>query len=299
MDNHNSQVTGKRFFCVTLLNLVITVAEFLGGIFSGSLALLSDAIHNLGDSAAIVMAYVANRISKRGSNHSKTFGYRRAEILASFLNALFLILISVFLMVEAIKRFSNPEPINGSLMLIVAIIGLLANFVSAGLLSKGSKNNLNIKATYLHVLSDALSSVGVIFGALMIQFFKITWVDPVVTMLVSIYIIWESIPLLKDTTNILMQAGPDLDYKTLDCDMRKVDGVVNVHHIHAWLIDENRIMFSAHINVEDRMLSEIEPIYRQLEELLKTKYHVDHVTLQAEVTRGKESPIFTNKIKDV
>ncbi|MBU7554358.1 cation diffusion facilitator family transporter [Pediococcus ethanolidurans] len=295
----NSRMSGLRFLLVTVLNALITVVELIGGLLSGSLALLSDAFHNLGDSASVVLAYVASRIGLKNSNTSKTFGYRRAEIISAFVNSVFLIVVSVFLIIESVRRILNPEPVNGGIMLIVAIVGTLANFVSALLLSRGAKNNLNIKATYLHILSDAMSSFGIIIGAIIIQIWHINIVDPIVTTLVSGYIMWETWPVLKEAINILMQAAPNLDFEAMKHDMLKEPGVVNVHHIHAWQIDENRIMFSAHINLNDQLLSDVEPIYRHLENLLQKKYHVDHVTLQAEVFRGKSNELFTRDRYDI
>lgn len=295
----NSRMSGLRFLLVTVLNALITVVELIGGLLSGSLALLSDAFHNLGDSASVVLAYVASRIGLKNSNTSKTFGYRRAEIISAFVNSVFLIVVSVFLIIESARRILNPEPVNGGIMLIVAIVGTLANFVSALLLSRGAKNNLNIKATYLHILSDAMSSFGIIIGAIIIQIWHINIVDPIVTTLVSGYIMWETWPVLKEAINILMQAAPNLDFEAMKHDMLKEPGVVNVHHIHAWQIDENRIMFSAHINLNDQLLSDVEPIYRHLENLLQKKYHVDHVTLQAEVFRGKSNELFTRDRHDI
>ncbi|MCV3321128.1 cation diffusion facilitator family transporter [Pediococcus ethanolidurans] len=295
----NSRMSGLRFLLVTVLNALITVVELIGGLLSGSLALLSDAFHNLGDSASVVLAYVASRIGLKNSNTSKTFGYRRAEIISAFVNSVFLIVVSVFLIIESVRRILNPEPVNGGIMLIVAIVGTLANFVSALLLSRGAKNNLNIKATYLHILSDAMSSFGIIIGAIIIQIWHISIVDPIVTILVSGYIMWETWPVLKEAINILMQAAPNLDFEAMKHDMLKEPGVVNVHHIHAWQIDENRIMFSAHINLNDQLLSDVEPIYRHLENLLQKKYHVDHVTLQAEVFRGKSNELFTRDRYDI
>ncbi|WP_367369440.1 cation diffusion facilitator family transporter [Pediococcus ethanolidurans] len=295
----NSRMSGLRFLLVTVLNALITVVELIGGLLSGSLALLSDAFHNLGDSASVVLAYVASRIGLKNSNTSKTFGYRRAEIISAFVNSVFLIVVSVFLIIESARRILNPEPVNGGIMLIVAIVGTLANFVSALLLSRGAKNNLNIKATYLHILSDAMSSFGIIIGAIIIQIWHISIVDPIVTILVSGYIMWETWPVLKEAINILMQAAPNLDFEAMKHDMLKEPGVVNVHHIHAWQIDENRIMFSAHINLNDQLLSDVEPIYRHLENLLQKKYHVDHVTLQAEVFRGKSNELFTRDRHDI
>lgn len=300
MEFKNSKTQhGLRFLEVTVLNLLITAVEFGGGLLSGSLALLSDAIHNLGDSASIVMAYVASRISQRNSNQSKTYGYRRAEILSSYFNAIFLLVMSALLIWEAVRRFVHPHPVNGGLMLIVAIVGLVANGFSAWLLHSGSHNNLNLKATYLHILSDAFASGGVIFGALVIKIFHVVWADPLMTIVVSIYIAYKTIPIIIEATNILMEAGPRLDYRAVKATVLSVPGVVNIHHVHTWMIDEQRIMLTAHIALEDQELSEVEPIYQKIRKLLKEKYNIEHATLQAEVDRGKEYQIFTTNKDDV
>ncbi|KRM13399.1 CDF family cation diffusion facilitator [Paucilactobacillus suebicus DSM 5007 = KCTC 3549] len=264
----------------------------MGGVFSGSLALLSDAFHNLGDSAAILLGYFAQLIGRHPETERRTYGYRRAEIIFALLNSIFLIVISVFLIFEAAKRFSHPQPINGELMLIVAVVGLLANLASAFLLQGGSKDSLNIKATYLHILSDALSSVGVIIGALFIWFTDISWIDPVITILVAIYICYETWPIIHQTLSILMQSSPELDYACIKKDIKQIDGITGVHHVHAWMIDEHRIIFSVHINLKDMKLSEVEPIYQRIETLLKNKYHICHITIQAEVERGIEETMF-------
>lgn len=290
---------GLRFLEATVLNLVITAVEFGGGLLSGSLALLSDAIHNLGDSASIVMAYVASRISQRNSNQSKTYGYRRAEILSSYFNAIFLLVMSALLIWEAMRRFAHPHPVNGGLMLVVAVVGLLANGFSAWLLHSGSHNNLNLKATYLHILSDAFASGGVILGALIIKIFHVVWADPLMTIVVSVYIAYKTIPIIIEATNILMEAGPRLDYRAVKATVLSVPGVVNIHHVHTWMIDEHRIMLTAHIALEDQELSEVEPIYQKIRKLLKDKYNIEHATLQAEVDRGKEYQIFTTNKDDI
>ncbi len=292
VDVVDEEISGKRFLWVTVLNLIITIVEILGGLVSGSLALLSDAFHNLGDSLSILLGYFAQLIGKRPETERQTFGYRRAEILSAFLNALFLIIVSVFLLIEAVKRFSSPSTIDGPVMLVVAIVGLLANLVAALLLHKGSEGSLNIKATYLHVLSDSLSSVGVIVGALIVTIWHIDWVDPVLTIGVAVFICFEAWPIVKQTITILMQASPKLDYLAIQNDIVAIDDVISVHHIHAWMIDEHRIIFSAHINVLDLPISEVEPIYAEIELLLKEKYGIGHVTIQAEVARGLDEELF-------
>lgn len=298
--NHNhEELAGAKFFWVTVLNVVITIAEFIGGALSGSLSLISDAFHNAGDSVSIVFSYAASRISKRRQNGRNTFGYKRAEIIAAFLNSIALALICVILIIEALKRISNPEPINGNLMLTIAVIGLAANLLSAFLLNSGSKSSLNMKATYLHILSDALSSVAIIIGGILIDLYNWTLVDPIVTVLVAVYIFYESIPIIRQTCRILMQGAPSLDYDQIKKDLLQIDGVFSVHHVHAWSIDENNVIFSAHVNMHDMKLSEAEPIYSEISKVLKDKYHMCHVTIQAETTRGEHEDIIYDRGNDI
>lgn len=285
-------VSTARFFWVTILNVLITVVEILGGFLSGSLALLSDAFHNLSDSASIIISYIAQRISTKPETPRRTFGYRRAEILSAFLNAGLLIVIALFIVIEAVKRFMHPDHVNGDIMTVVAVIGLLANFISAGLLHAGSRHSLNIKATYLHILADGLSSIGVVITGVVLIFWHITWLDPIVSVLVAFYIAYEALPIVQKTINILMQAAPDIDYDAIKKDIISIPQVNSVHHVHAWLVDEHHTMFSAHINCEDIKLSEVEPIYRQISKLLQDKYHISHVTIQAECQRGINEKMF-------
>ena len=300
MENNNHQeVGGNRFFWVTILNIVITIAEFVGGFLAGSLSLISDGFHNLGDSLSIVFSYIASRISRRRQNARNTFGYKRAEIITAFLNSIVLGIICTVLMIEAIKRISNPQPINGDLMLIIAIIGLVANLLSAFLLNAGSKSNLNMRATYLHIMSDALSSIAIIIGGILIDLFNWTLVDPIVTILVALYIIWEAIPIVRQTFRILMQGAPTIDYEAIKRDLLQIDGVFSVHHVHAWSIDENNIIFSAHVNMHDMKISQAQPIYLEITKILKNKYHICHVTIQAETTRGEDEDIIYDRANDI
>ena len=285
-------VSTARFFWVTVLNVLITVVEILGGLLSGSLALLSDAFHNLSDSASIVISYIAQRIATKPETPQRTFGYRRAEILSALLNAGLLIVIALFIVIEAVKRFMHPDHVNGDIMTVVAVVGLLANFISAGLLHAGSRHSLNIKATYLHILADGLSSIGVVITGIILIFWHIKWLDPVVSVLVALYIAYEALPIIQKTINILMQAAPDIDYDAIKRDIISIPQVNSVHHVHAWLVDEHHTTFSAHINCEDIKLSEVEPIYRQISKLLQDKYHISHVTIQAECQRGINEKMF-------
>lgn len=298
--NHNesghshdiSNLSGRKIFWVTMLNATITIAEIVGGVLSGSLALLSDAVHNLSDTLAIALSYFANKIAQKPKDKRLTFGYKRAEILSAFINSSVLLAISMMLIVEAIKRFQNPEEINSSLMLIVALIGLIANFVSVFLLEKDSHENLNIKSSYLHLISDTVSSVGVLIGGLAIKFWNIVWIDPIITILISIYILRETWNVIKKTVSILMQSSADIDYNSIKLDVEKIEGIKNIHHVHSWLIDEKTIFFEAHIDIEDQLLSHVELIYEKVTHLLVEHYGVNHVTLQAEVNCCEDKSIF-------
>lgn len=283
--NHNhdySELSGKKILFATLLNGIITIVEIIGGLLSGSLALLSDSLHNLSDTIAIALSYFTNKISKKSGNERKTFGYKRAEILSAFINSASLLAISILLIIEAIKRFYNPETINGNMMLIVATVGLFANLIAVILLQKDSKGNINIKSSYLHLISDTVSSVGVILGGIAIKLWNITWIDPVITIAISIYIIKESYEILVKTINILMQSSPQLDFEDIKDDIEKIEGVNNIHHIHAWYLNDKAIYFEAHVDVIDMKVSQTNEVYKEICEILNHEHRVNHITIQFE-----------------
>ncbi|MDI3503687.1 MAG: cobalt-zinc-cadmium efflux system protein [Candidatus Cloacimonadota bacterium] len=271
-----------KFRFVTLLNLVITLAEFLGGLVSGSLALLSDAVHNLSDTISIMISYFAFKISKRDHDFSHTFGYHRAEILAAFVNATALLIISIFLIVEAIKRFYSPAEIKGYLMLIVATIGLLANLLSVVLLHRGQKDNINIRSSYLHLMGDTFSSIGVILGGIAIVLWQVYWIDPLITFLVALYIMRESISIIRSSTHIIMQGAPDVSLPDIKRDLEAITGIKNVHHAHTWMIDDKSYFFEAHIDVPDQMLSQLDALLAEVQQVLSSGYKIEHVTIQFE-----------------
>ena len=287
-----SHMSGKKIFWVTVLNATITVAEFIGGLVSGSLALLSDSLHNLSDTLAIALSYVAHRISMRPKNPRKTFGYKRAEIIAAFVNGSVLFAVSGMLIIEAFRRFANPEPIDGTLMMVVALIGLASNLFSVLLLHKDSKGNLNIKSSYLHLLNDTISSVGVVFGGIAINVWGITWIDPIITLIISIYILRETVKIIKSSVDILMQSSPDVDFEQIQSDVEQIEEVVDLHHVHAWMINEQSIFFEAHVDMKDMPLCEAEQVIQKIEKILKDKYGFTHTTLQAEVDRCDNKNLF-------
>ena len=284
---------GKSLLLAFLLNLVITIVEIIGGLLSNSLSLLSDAIHNLGDTFAVMLAYIANLISRRVANERKTFGYKRIEILAALLNAFILIVITLFLFVEAYKRFQSPEPIKGILMFWVAVVGLIANLLAVVLLKSDSTHNLNIRAAYLHLLGDTISSVAVIVGSVLIYYFKIYWIDPVVTVLIGLYILKEAFVVLRETVDILMQGTPSsIDLKKVVEEIEKHNEISNVHHVHAWKLDDKQIHFECHADLtKDLPLSKTDEIRSEIEAILLNKFNISHVTLQFEYNCCNEKSV--------
>jgi cobalt-zinc-cadmium efflux system protein len=283
-DNKHHSSEGKNLIFATFLNFVITIVEIIGGILSNSLALLSDAIHNLGDTFAIMLAYIANRISGKDATKEKTFGYKRIEILAALLNSVILIVITIFLFIEAYHRIITPEPIKGKLMLIVALIGLVANYGAVWILKKDSHTNINIRAAYLHLLGDTISSVAVILAAILISYFEIFWVDPIITFIIGLYILKEAYSILKEALDILMQSTPvSINISEIVREIEKSDEVDNVHHVHSWKLDDKQIHFECHIDVnKDMLISETDLLHLEIEKILKNKFGISHVTLQFE-----------------
>ena len=293
--NHSSEVSTTRLLITMTLNFIITIAELIGGILSGSLALISDALHNFSDGIAIIISYIAIRLNKKPVSENFTFGFKRAEIIAAVFNASVLIGISIYLFIESYKRFVNPEPIEGSLMIIVASIGLIANVIGTLLLQKGAKDNMNIKSAYLHLMSDAVSSVGVIIGGIFIYFYNVYWIDPILTVLISIYIIKESYLIVKEATFVLMMAAPNnLSLSEIEKEILTIKEIQNIHHVHIWRVNDKEIHFEAHAQVEDIMVSSTDSILEEAQHILSTKFKIHHLTLQFECNKCDDVGLINN-----
>lgn len=289
--------SSKRYLWVTIFNVIITAAEIVGGIISGSLALLSDALHNLSDVVSIVVAFAANLIAKRSKDQHKTFGYKRSETLAAYTNGLFLLAISIYLFISAIQRFSKPEPIEGGVMFIVSLIGLAGNLISILILGKGSKENLNARALFLNMMSDTLSSVAVVVGSLLIYYQNWTLVDPILTMAAAIFLLKEAFEVTRDSANVLMETNPDLDLDAIEKAVLAFKEVRQLHHLHVWRYSDDTIMLDAHIIVDSGLTAKrIEELDEEIADCLKEKFAINHVTLQAECSRGLDEDLLsTNK----
>ncbi|MFP4041830.1 MAG: cation diffusion facilitator family transporter [Bacteroidales bacterium] len=285
LHTHHKDPPSKRNLLISIiLNFVITIAEFIGGILSNSLALLSDALHNLSDAFALLISYLAMIVSKKRSTSKNTFGYERVEILAALLNAIILIVISIYLFYEAYERLIDPQPIKGMLMFIVAGIGLIANIVSVLLLHRGSKSSLNIKAAYFHLIGDTVSSVGVIIASVIIYFSELYWIDSLLTFLIGIYILYGTYGILKETIEILMQSTPsDINIKEIKSRLESHPKIENVHHIHVWRLSDHRVHFECHADVDKNYsIEETDQIREELSTILYNEFQIQHITIQME-----------------
>lgn len=283
-NNDSKQVSLPKLVFTIFLNLIITAAQIVGGIISGSLALISDAIHNLSDSVSVILAWFAQILSRKPSTPKSTFGYKRAEILAAFINSIVLIAISVYLIFEAIERMFHPQDVDYKWMFWLGLLGLVANGISVLILEREKNKNINIKAAYLHLLGDALTSLAVILGAGLIWLFDIVWVDAVVTILIGIYLLVHTWKLLKESVTILMQMTPaDIEIAKIEKRLQIVDGVKNIHHIHVWNLTDKQLHFECHLNLENNlMVSETAEISENVHKILHDEYDIEHVTIQFE-----------------
>lgn len=284
--HHHGQdenISGARLLATMLLNFAITVIEIIGGLLSGSLSLISDALHNFSDGIAIIISYLALRLSRKPRTSQYTFGLKRAQILAAVINSAVLLAVCVYLLREAIVKLLHPQPVDGGLMLIVASFGLIANLIGTWLLHRGAKNNLNIRSAYLHLLSDAVSSVAVIIGAIAIKLFGLTWIDPLLSIAIAIYVGWESWKIIQTAIDVLMLKVPgSITLEELESRLAELPGVCDAHHIHLWQVDDRDIHFEAHIAVDDALLSATAPLAGQIEQILHDDFGINHVTLQFE-----------------
>jgi cobalt-zinc-cadmium efflux system protein len=288
--NHNHQVQGKNLLFSIILNVVITIAQVIGGIISGSLALLSDALHNFSDVLSLIFSFVAHKLSRRKASLDQTFGLKRAELIAAFVNASTLIIVAFILIYGAIERLINPHEIESELVIWLALLGIIVNGGSVLLLKKDANKNLNMKSAYLHLLTDMMASVAVLVGGLLMNFYGWFWVDSVMTILIAIYLIIVGVDLLKKATKMLMLFTPDdINIKELVREVHKIKGVNKLHHIHVWHLNEDELHLEAHLDCsEDIKMSAFNDLLHKIEKVLLEKFGINHINIQPEFK--KEDP---------
>ncbi|MBB3711507.1 cobalt-zinc-cadmium efflux system protein [Limimaricola variabilis] len=273
----------RRVAGAIAVNLALTLAQIVGGLVSGSLALIADALHNLSDAMSLIIAFAARKIARRPADAEMTFGYGRAEVVAALVNYTTLILIGLYLGYEAIARLFAPEPVAGWIMIWIAGLALVVDLVTAALTYSMSKDSVNIRAAFLHNLADALGSVAVIVAGVAVLVFGWAWVDPVVTLGIAGYILWMSLAQIGGVIRILMLgAPPDLDTRAVLGHLREVEGVASVHHVHLWQMQENEPALDAHVAVHEGRWSEADAIKSRIKRSLSERFGIGHVTLEME-----------------
>ncbi|MDF1775821.1 MAG: cation diffusion facilitator family transporter [Rhizobiaceae bacterium] len=282
--HHIDPDSGDARVCwAVLVNLGLTVAQLIGGVLSGSLALIADAIHNLSDALSLIIAFFARKIARRPADGKMTFGYGRAEVVAALVNYTTLIVVGLYLVYEAVLRFIEPSGVDGWLVVIIAAIALAVDTVTALLTYSLSKQSVNIRAAFLHNVADALGSVAVIVAGTLIILFDWRLIDPLVTLMIAGYILWQSFGEVGGVIRILMLGSPpDLHTEQVLAEMQNIDGVADVHHLHLWQMQEHEKAVGSHVAIVAGRWGDADAIKAAVKQVLKDKFGISHATLELE-----------------
>jgi len=284
--------SGRALIITLIITVLLMLAEFVGGLLSGSLALVGDAGHMLVDALALGLSFFAMTLARRPSTLSRTFGYHRIEIMAALANGSVLVLVSAYIFYEAVNRFRSPPEVETPLMITVAVVGLIANLIGIALLRRGSKTNLNLKGAFWHILGDTISSVGVIVAGVIIALTGWTQADPVVAVVIGIIILWGAVRLVRDSVDILMETVPkDISAETVVKVIKAIPGVEEIHDIHIWTITSGIIALSAHLMIQDQMVSLSTDVRDSVNQVLAERFGITHTTLQLESSRCESCPV--------
>lgn len=276
------ETTGDRRLLIAIaINMLLTLAQIVGGILSGSLALIADALHNFSDASSLLIALVARKIGRQPADHFRTFGYKRAEIIAALINLVTLVLIGLYLIYAAIWRIFEPHIIEGWTVVVVAAIALVVDVATAMLTYRMSRGSLNLRAAFLHNVSDALASVGVIVAGVLILRYQWYWSDTLLTLLIAAYVLYQAALMLPKVIHILMQGTPDgIAIQDVIQAMQQESGVSDVHHVHIWQLDEQRNALEAHVVIDG---GQVESVKIALKKMLLKRFAIGHSTLEFEV----------------
>ncbi len=272
-----------------IMNLIIPAVQIYGGILSGSMALISDALHNLMDFVSVLISYAALRLGRRGPTLEQTFGYKRLEVLGALLNVALLFGASFYILFESWSRLLDPQPIKGNIVIWAALIGFAANLISTMLLREGAKVNLNMRGAFLHMLTDALTSLVVALLGVIWLYRPWYWLDPVVSSLIIVMILYSGWDILKEALDILMNATPHgIDLQEIKREVEALEGIEDMHHLHVWSISSGQVALAAHLIVQDQMLCKVDELAARVRDLLSNRFMIQHPILQFE-TRAYET----------
>jgi len=275
-----------RLLLSLALNAVIPVIQVVAGLSANSLGLLSDAAHNAGDCFALGLSWGAARAARRPATPRRTFAYKRVEILVALINSAALLGVSTFVAVEAVRRLLDPEPVNGLLIMLAAAGGLLVN-AAAALLLRGFQRNLNVRSAFLHLVADAVTSLSVVVGGVFVYLFRWYWVDSALSILLSLWMAWQSWKILRSSVNVLMEGTPEsLSLVQIDEALRRVPGVRGIHDLHVWAIASEDFALSAHVEIDDAKVSELGEFLTGVKDLLRERFEIGHATLEVELAGG-------------
>jgi cobalt-zinc-cadmium efflux system protein len=275
--------TTSRLALSLVITLAFVVIEAIAGIVGNSLALLTDAAHNLTDVIALGLSWYAVRLTSQPANGRKTYGYHRAGILVALLNSTTLVVISFGIFYEAYHRFMNPPEVKSGILIVVGLIAVVVNVVTALLVRQGSENDLNLRSAFLHLMGDVLSTIGAVVAGVIIYFTGANWLDPFVSVLIGFLILYNAWGILRDAIDILLEATPrDVDAGKLVEDVMQVKGVLGVHDLHVWSLTQSLRTMSAHVLTDDISISDGANIQRQINDVVYHRYNIAHATLQLE-----------------
>jgi cobalt-zinc-cadmium efflux system protein len=281
--NDLSQQTVQRLALSLVITLAFVFVEIGAGIFSNSLALLTDAAHNFTDVLALALSWWALRLTAQPANQNKTYGYHRAGILAALVNSTTLVVIALGIFYEAYQRFVNPPEVQADVLIGVGVVAVVINVVTALLVRRGAEHDLNIRSAFLHLMGDVLSTIGAVIAGVIIRYTNWNWLDPLVSVLIGFLILWSAWGVIREAIDILMEGTPtDIDMDAMIQDITSVDGVRGVHDLHVWSITQAMHTLSAHLVTDDMPISEGANIQTRVNEILFHKYEVNHATLQLE-----------------
>jgi cobalt-zinc-cadmium efflux system protein len=281
--NSIADQASKRMAIAMLITLVFVIVEASAGWFSNSLALLSDAGHNLTDVLALALAWIAIRLSQRPASHKHTYGFHRAGILSALINSTTLVIISLWIFYEAYQRFMSPPEVKSVVMIAVGMLAVMVNLVTALMVRQGSENDLNIRSAFVHLMGDVISTIGATLAGVVILFTSWDWLDPLLSVFIGGLILWNAWKILRETVDILLEATPrDVDIEQMVHEMSAVPGVSGIHDLHVWSINQSMRSLSAHIVTDDQSISAAEHIQASLSELLLQHFGIAHATLQLE-----------------
>ena len=291
--SHSAANANQRRLLIALaITALMTVVELVGGVLSNSLALLGDAGHMFTDTLALGLSVVALTLAKRPASQTRTYGFHRAEVLAALTNGTILVLICGFIFYESYQRLVSPPEVRGSLMLVVAAIGFLANLIGILILRSASRDNLNVKGAFLHMWGDTISSIGVIVASVIILVTGWTMVDPIISIFIGLLILRGAISLVLESSDILLEAVPKhLDVTQISSALKEIEGIRDVHDLHLWTISSGIYALSCHLLIEDRMVSSSSHIVEEVNQALSQKFGIGHSTLQLECEECKDSPV--------